>query len=52
MKYKVLVYVKGETAPSSNGLRFNTIEEATVYAKDLYSRWTAVERYEVVEDAN
>lgn len=52
--YKVMVYVCGESTPSSNALRFNTVEEATTYAKDLYSRWTAVERYEVVEatDAN
>jgi hypothetical protein len=31
-----------------NGLRFATAEEAETYAKDLYSRWTAVKEWRVV----
>lgn len=31
-----------------NGLRFATREAGVEYAKDLYSRWTAVREYRVV----
>lgn len=31
-----------------NGLRFATPDEAKTYAKDLYSRWTAVRQWRVV----
>ena len=31
-----------------NGLRFVTQAEAEEYAKDLYSRWTAVKEWRVV----
>lgn len=47
--YKVEVRVKGETTFAGNGLRFQTEDEATNYAKDLAGRWTAVEEYRVVE---
>lgn len=33
---------------SSNMLRFATEEDATAYAIDLYSRWSAVRAYRVV----
>ena len=32
-----------------NGLRFPTQAEAEAYAKDLWSRWTAVRSWRVVE---
>jgi hypothetical protein len=32
----------------SNALRFSTKEEAKTYAKDLFSRWTAVREFRVV----
>lgn len=35
-----------------NALRFATKEEAEAYAKDLFSRWTAVKEYRVVESAD
>ena len=47
--YKVVVWTKGDVKPSGNGLRFETIEAATNYGKNLYARWVAVERFEVVE---
>jgi hypothetical protein len=31
-----------------NSLRFGSPDEAKTYAKDLYSRWTAVREYRVV----
>lgn len=31
-----------------NGLRFETKDAATEYAKDLFSRWTAVKEFRVV----
>lgn len=34
---------------SGNALRFATENEAENYARDLYSRWTAVRQYRVVE---
>ena len=35
-----------------NALRFATKEEAEVYARDLFSRWTSVKEYRVVESAD
>ena len=37
---------------TGNGLRFATREEAETYAKDLFSRWTAVKAFRVVESAD
>lgn len=31
-----------------NGLKFDTVELAEAYAKDLFSRWTAVRKWRVV----
>lgn len=33
-----------------NALRFDTQENAAEYAKDLFSRWTAVREWRVVND--
>jgi hypothetical protein len=35
-----------------NALRFATKEAAEAYAKDLFSRWTAVKEWRVVESAD
>lgn len=32
-----------------NALRFPTKDEAETYAKDLFSRWTAVKEYRIVQ---
>jgi hypothetical protein len=43
------VYVDtGETVWSTNGLTFDTPEKAREYGNDLWSRWMAVRRFEVV----
>lgn len=47
--FKVEVRVRNEQSFNSNALRFETREEAESYAKDLYSRWIAVEEYRLVE---
>lgn len=31
-----------------NGLRFASLDKAKAYAKDLYSRWTAVREWRVI----
>lgn len=31
---------------SYNGLRFKTKEECEAYGRDLFSRWTALDKYE------
>lgn len=35
-----------------NGLRFASAAEAEAYAKDLYSRWTAVREFRVVPSSD
>jgi len=47
--YKVIIQVKGESTWSSNGLRFDTLDEAMEYAENLAQHWTAVVDYEIVE---
>ena len=46
-KYKVWVLAYGETDYCTNGLEFDTREEATDYGNDLASRWTMVDKWEV-----
>lgn len=44
------VYVDtGESVWSTNGLAFDTSEKAQDYGNDLWSRWTAVRKFAVVE---
>ena len=50
MKYKAEVQTVGDKKYYSNALRFNTEGEADAYARDLASRWLAVETYRIVED--
>ncbi len=50
-KYRVDVLVLGERTWATNRLRFDTVEEAEAYARNLYGRWSLMERATVVEDA-
>jgi hypothetical protein len=46
LKVEVIADRSGEWV--GNGLRFATQAEAEEYAKDLYSRWTAVKEWRVL----
>ena len=48
-KYRVDVAVPAESRWATNALRFDTVEDATVYAKDLLGRWTTPDLARVVE---
>jgi len=44
------VYVDtGESVWSTNGLEFDSYEKAREYGDDLWSRWTAVRKFAVVQ---
>lgn len=47
--YRVEVRAKGETTFAGNGLRFPDLQSAHDYATDLWSRWTAVEAWRIVD---
>ena len=47
--FKVRCKTRGDSAGASNALRFATREEGERYGAELYSRWMALETYEVVE---
>ena len=49
MKYKVEVMVAGDGKWYSNGLTFDTKEQAEAYGVDLFCRWTQTTEYRVVE---
>lgn len=49
MSFKVLCWTKNDVNGASNALRFETREEAEGYAVDLFSRWMALDRWEVAE---
>jgi len=49
MNYKSEVLAYGETRWTGNQLVFATREEAQAYVEDLFSRWTLVDKYRVVE---
>ena len=48
-KFKVVVKVYGESEFVGNGLKFATRETAEEYGRDLSSRWTAVEKWKVLD---
>ena len=50
--FKAEVIADSSGTWAGNGLRFATRAEAEVYAKDLYSRWTAVKEWRVVESTD
>lgn len=47
--YKAEVIADSSGQWCGNALRFATREEAEVYARDLFSRWTLVREWRVVE---
>ena len=47
--YKAEVIADNSGQWCGNALRFATREEAEAYARDLFSRWTAVREWRVVE---
>jgi hypothetical protein len=47
-KLRVEVLAKGEVRWAANSRECNTPQEATTYARDLYSRWTLVEKLRIV----
>ena len=49
MSFKVLVWTSNDVRGASNALRFPSKLEAEAYASDLFYRWTAAEKTEVVE---
>ena len=52
MKYKVEVIADSSGTWASNGLTFDTKEEAERYALNLFDRWTAVREWRVIEVQN
>ena len=46
--YKVEVIADSTGTWAGNGKVFETVAEADAYARDLWSRWTAVRSYRVV----
>ena len=49
VKFKVEVIADHSGQWVGNGMLFDTSEEAATYAKDLFSRWTAVKEWRVVK---
>ena len=47
--YKVEVQTGKDTTWSSNALKFETREQAKIYAIDLMSRWLLVTNYRIVK---
>jgi len=48
-RYAVEVIADSSGKYCGNALRFDTVEEAESYAKDLWSRWTLVTKARVVD---
>lgn len=47
-KLRVEVLAIGERSWATNALEFDTRPEATLYARDLYTRWTLVDKLRIV----
>jgi hypothetical protein len=47
-KLRVEVLAIGERSWATNVLEFDTPEQATLFARDLYSRWTMVDKLRIV----
>ena len=50
--YRVEVIADSSGKFCGNALRFDSIDDGIVYARDLARRWTLVTNYRVVEDAS
>lgn len=49
MRYKVEVIADNSGKWVGNGLTFATPDEGETYARDLFSRWTQVRKWRVVD---
>jgi hypothetical protein len=49
MSFKVEVIADSSGIWVGNGLRFDTREDAELYARDLEMRWTSVRKWRVIE---
>jgi hypothetical protein len=47
-KLRIEALAIGEGTWATNALEFDTPEQATLYARDLYSRWTMVDKLRIV----
>lgn len=47
-RFAVEVRTRGESGFYGNAMTFPSLETAVCYAKDLYSRWTAVDVWRIV----
>lgn len=48
--YKVEVIADNSGKWVGNGLVFDTVDAAVIYAKDLFYRWTAMRLWRVVDE--
>jgi hypothetical protein len=46
--FKVFCLATGEDTYCTNGLKFNTIEDAETYGKELFFRWWGLDKWMVV----
>lgn len=49
VKYQVEVLAHNEHKYVGNQLTFDTLEQAKKYGSDLFSRWTALDQWRIVE---
>ena len=49
LPYKVEVQADSDGTWAGNGLTFESIAKAETYALDLFSRWTAVREWRVID---
>jgi hypothetical protein len=49
--YAVEVVADSSGAWCGNGIKFETVKAAEAYALDLFSRWTAVQKWRVINSA-
>lgn len=47
--FKVEVIADNSGKWCGNGLTFSTVDAAEIYARDLFSRWTAVRSWRVID---
>jgi len=51
MNYKVEVQADSTGTWAGNGLTFESVTEAAAYARDLFSRWTLVTAWRVINES-
>lgn len=50
-RFRAEVLASGESTWATNGLRFDTRDEALDYAVDLSGRWMAVQKWRAVDES-